>query len=57
MTEIGLSVVDRRAPYYSDSGYWNGSVWMPHQWILWKGLLDNGELEPANHIVFTALNL
>lgn len=57
MTDIGLGVVDRRAPYYSDSGYWNGSVWMPHQWILWKALLDNGETDLANKIAFTALDL
>lgn len=57
MTEIGVSVVDTRAPYYSNSGYWNGSVWMPHQWILWKSLLDYGEYELANEIAEKALNL
>ena len=57
MTEIGVSVVDTRAPYYSNSGYWNGSVWMPHQWILWKSLLDHGEDELANEIAEKALNL
>lgn len=57
MTEIGLGVVDRRAPYYSESGYWNGSVWMPHQWIVWKALLDHGELALANEIALTALDL
>jgi len=43
LTKYGVSVVDTTAAYYSDSGYWNGSVWMPHQWILWKALLDRGE--------------
>ena len=50
MTDIGVSVVDTRAPYYSRSGYWNGSVWMPHQWILWKALLDYGECDLADEI-------
>ncbi len=57
MTEVGVSVVDTRAPYYSRSGYWNGSVWMPHQWILWKSLLDHGEGELATEIAETALSL
>ncbi len=57
MTDIGVSVVDTRAPYYSKSGYWNGSVWMPHQWILWKSLLDYGESELANEIAKKALDL
>lgn len=56
-TPIGVSVVDTRAPYYSKSGYWNGSVWMPHQWILWKACLDNGEVELASYIAHTALEL
>lgn len=57
MTDIGISVVDTRAPYFSKSGYWNGSVWMPHQWILWKALLDYGEYELATEISEKALAL
>lgn len=57
MTPIGVSMVDTRAPYYLTDGYWNGSVWMPHQWILWKALLDHGEVELAGHIAETALAL
>ncbi|MBQ6240359.1 MAG: hypothetical protein IJK56_08405 [Firmicutes bacterium] len=56
-TPIGVSVVDTRAPYYSHSGYWNGSVWMPHQWILWKALLDLGETTLAHRVADTALRL
>lgn len=55
MTEYGVGTVDVRAPYYSDSGYWNGSVWMPHQWILWKSLLDAGETELAAEIAQKAV--
>ena len=57
MTDIGVSVVDTRAPYYSQSGYWNGSVWMPHQWILWRALLDFGDGDLAYEIADKALNL
>jgi hypothetical protein len=57
MTKYGLGVVDTRAPYYEPYGYWNGSVWMPHQWILFKALLDRGEVRFAAKIAKTALNV
>ncbi len=57
MTPIGLGVVDTRASYYRTDGYWNGSVWMPHQWILWRALLDCGEGELAFEIAETALKV
>ena len=57
MTPVGLSVVDTRSPYFLRTGYWNGSVWMPHQWIVWKALLDLGEDALAHRIARTALRL
>lgn len=57
MTDIGVGVVDKRAPYYSPYGYWNGSVWMPHQWILWKALIDRGEIDLAFEIAQKALKV
>lgn len=45
LTDYGISVVDTRASYFSKIGYWNGSVWVPHGWILWNALLDLGEVE------------
>ena len=56
-TRSGVGVVDTRAPYYRNDGYWNGSVWMPHQWELWKALFDYGEGELAFRIANTALTL
>lgn len=56
-TPIGLSTVDQSAPYYRIDGYWNGAVWMPHQWFLWKAMLDLGEAEFAHKIAQTALDL
>lgn len=51
ITKYGLSVVDMRASYYINSGYWNGTVWVPHGWVLWRSLLDNGEIELADTMV------
>lgn len=54
---IGLVSVDQSAPYYREDGYWNGAVWFPYQWFLWKGLLDLGHADLAYQIAHTALEL
>jgi Mannosylglycerate hydrolase MGH1-like glycoside hydrolase domain len=54
-TEIGLSTVDRQASYFNPEGYWNGAVWMPHQWFFFKALLDYGKTDLAVEIAETAL--
>lgn len=56
-TPIGISVVDKEASYYQSDGYWNGSVWMPHQWFVFLGMLEQGYAENAVRIAETALNL
>lgn len=56
-TRCGLSTVDRGAPYFRHDGYWNGSVWMPHQWFFWKAALDCAQMDFAWQIAFTALEL
>ena len=56
LTEYGLSVVDTRASYYKTNGYWNGSVWVPHAFILWASLLDQGEIELASNVALKHLN-
>jgi hypothetical protein len=56
-TRIGLSTIDQAAPYYRNDGYWNGAVWMPQQWFLWKTALDLGQGEFAYQIARTALEL
>lgn len=56
-TPIGISVVDQSAPYYSHKGYWNGSVWMPHQYFVWKAMLDLGRTDLAQQIAHTALEV
>ncbi|MCK8061624.1 MULTISPECIES: trehalase family glycosidase [unclassified Fusibacter] len=54
-TKIGLTTVDMQAPYYNESGYWNGAVWMPHQYYFWKTMLDLGRYQEAFEIADRAL--
>ncbi|MBN9386199.1 MAG: hypothetical protein J0H74_35905 [Chitinophagaceae bacterium] len=56
-TSSGMGVVDQAAPYYRQDGYWNGAVWMPHQWLMWKTMLDLGRSDLAFTIAHTALDL
>ncbi|MBN2711629.1 MAG: hypothetical protein JXR97_04240 [Planctomycetes bacterium] len=56
-SRCGLSTVDQSAPYFSDEGYWNGAVWMPHQWFIWKALLGLGYTGQAFRIAKTALDV
>lgn len=51
----GITAVDQKAPYYRIDGYWNGTVWMPHQMVLWKTMLDLGRVDLAEQIARTAL--
>jgi Mannosylglycerate hydrolase MGH1-like glycoside hydrolase domain len=55
--DIGITTVDQSAPYYSATGYWNGSVWLAHQWFLWKTMLDLGRADLACRIAQTGLKL
>ncbi|MBE6399693.1 MAG: hypothetical protein E7041_06080 [Lentisphaerae bacterium] len=54
-TPYGISTVDRSASYFRENGYWNGAVWMPHQWFIWKAALDAGKGDFAWKIAETAL--
>ena len=56
-TNIGISAVDKSAPYFSNDGYWNGSVWMPHQWFVFLGMLEYGCDDYSEKIAITALDL
>lgn len=53
----GISAVDMSASYYFDDGYWNGNVWMSHQWFLWKTMFDLGEADFAYEIAKRALDM
>lgn len=54
-TDVGISTVDKSAPYYKNDGYWNGAVWIPHQWMIWKSMLDMGKGNEAYKIAKTIL--
>ncbi|MDP4276345.1 MAG: trehalase family glycosidase [Bacteroidota bacterium] len=56
-SKAGICVVDRQAPYYRIDGYWNGAVWMPHQWFIWKAMLDLGRTDLAYKIADRALHV
>jgi len=56
-TRVGVSTVDQSAPYFKVDGYWNGAVWMPYQWIVWKALLGLGHGDLAHRIGRTALDV
>lgn len=56
-TPSGICVVDQSAPYYRIDGYWNGAVWMPHQWFAWKAMLDLGRPDLAFKIAQKALDV
>lgn len=52
---VGISTVDMSASYFYDNGYWNGSVWYPYQYLIWKAMLDIGENAFAYKIAERAL--
>lgn len=56
-TPFGISAVDKTASYYKINGYWNGNIWFPHQWFIWKSMLDCGEADFARDIAHLALNI
>ncbi len=56
-SKSGISAVDMSASYYMQDGYWNGNVWMSHQWFVYKTMLDNGEADFAFEIAHRALEI
>lgn len=55
--DIGITTIDQSAPYFNPDGYWNGSVWLAHQWFFWKTMLDLGRGDLAIRIAQTGLDL
>lgn len=53
----GITVVDQSAPYYRTDGYWNGAVWMPHQWFIWKSMLDMDRSDLAYKVASKGLDV
>ena len=57
LSPYGISAVDMTAGYFKVNGYWNGNVWFPHQWFIWKSMLDLGETDFAYTIAKLALDV
>ena len=57
LSPYGISAVDMTAGYFMVNGYWNGNVWFPHQWFIWKTMLDCGETDFAYTIAKLALDI
>ncbi len=57
LSPYGISAVDMTAGYFMVNGYWNGNVWFPHQWFIWKSMLDLGETDFAYTIACLALDI
>ncbi len=57
LSPYGISAVDMSAGYFVVNGYWNGNVWFPHQWFIWKSMLDMGETDFAYTIAKLALDI
>ena len=53
----GISAVDMTASYYKVNGYWNGNIWFPHQWFIFKSMLDLGRKDIARDIAHMALDI
>ncbi len=56
-TPFGISAVDKSASYYMVNGYWNGNIWFPHQWFIFKSMLDSGRADIAKDIAHLALDI
>lgn len=56
-TPFGISAVDKSASYYKVNGYWNGNIWFPHQWFIFKSMLDMGRADIAKDIAHLALDI
>lgn len=54
-TDVGISAVDRSAPYFREDGYWNGQVWIAHQWFLFRSMFDLGRPDLARRIADAVL--
>ena len=57
LTKYGYTVVPRNNKFYRDNGYWNGAVWLPPQWFIWKACYNHGNMPLAKKIAERLLML
>jgi hypothetical protein len=45
--KFGIPSLSADDPYYNAMGYWNGPVWLPWQYMIFRGLIDYGYKKEA----------
>jgi len=46
-TKYGVTMVPRNSSLYRAKGYWNGAIWIPPQWFIWKAFYNIGRMQSA----------
>ena len=49
-TPQGITAVAGASQSRREEGYWNGNVWIPHQWLMFMACLSNGRSAEALQI-------
>ncbi len=47
----GVSTLSASNDYYNPIGYWNGPVWLPWQYLVFRGLMNHGRKDLAEELV------
>jgi hypothetical protein len=47
---FGIPTLSANDPYYNPLGYWNGPVWIPWQYLIFRGLIDYGYHDDARDL-------
>jgi len=50
LTEYGLATEKPASTYFHEDGYWRGPIWAPTTLLIYKGLIESGEIELAQLI-------
>lgn len=53
---FGIPTLSADDSYYNPIGYWNGPIWVPWQYLIFRGLLDYGYRQEANQLVDKVLD-
>ncbi len=48
--KYGVPTLSADDPYYDPQGYWNGPVWVPWQYLIFRGLVDYGYTKEAREL-------
>jgi hypothetical protein len=48
---FGIPTLSADDSYYNPIGYWNGPIWVPWQYLIFRGLIDYGYIEEAKILV------